>query len=284
MSRLLWLGIVLCLLACEEKPLDLELPFEGPRIKVDGVLWEGRQAEVYLSRTTPPLDVTADNFFLDGAHAFLFLADGSLVDSLQFQGRRRQSSRYVSAGGYLPSRQEQYYLEISAPGMPSARSEALAWPAAAALDSAALIWDKAGDRVTEIFARFSDDPASDNYYQLVISAHYRTPLDTVLDVGSFIISNEDDFREGRVIFNRALGLSLKRSITIGEEELELKEPEYLLLSLLSYGPGSESYFETIEGLDEEIGGFFPGNPFAPTNFDGGYGFLHTAAVDTVLFR
>ncbi|CAA9292222.1 MAG: hypothetical protein AVDCRST_MAG56-4719 [uncultured Cytophagales bacterium] len=171
-KRMTILGaFVLFVLAACQRDLDVALPYEGDRLIIYGLLTADSVVSVRIDKTAPP---TGTFLFADSvpdATAALF-ENGVFVENLQYAGREI----YRSPSGFRPKAGSEYFLRVSAPGLPDAETEPQVVPAGVQMEQYVL-----GDTIANLFlgdARrltfsFRDDEKEGEFYNAHIIGEYK---------------------------------------------------------------------------------------------------------------
>lgn len=121
-------GLALC--ACE-KPLDLPLPYEGPRLVAACLLSPEADVSALITRTLPPGGPDTGRWEMADARVVLEQI-GDFSDTLRYDA---DAEAYLPASPWRPLAGKRYRLEISAPGFPPAHSDTVRMPLPLAIDS-----------------------------------------------------------------------------------------------------------------------------------------------------
>lgn len=162
--------LVVALGACQ-RDLDVALPYEGDQLIIYGLLTADSVVSVRIDKTAPP---TGTFLFADSvpdATAALF-ENGIFVENLQYAGKEI----YRSPSGFKPKAGGEYFLRVSAPGLPDAETEPEVVPAGVQLEQYGL-----GDTIANLFlgdARrltfsFRDDEKEGEFYNAHIVGEYK---------------------------------------------------------------------------------------------------------------
>jgi hypothetical protein len=274
------------------KQLDYQVPFEGARLVVIGVLSPKEIVSLQLSKTFP---VTGKQLYVDqlvgNAHVQLF-ENGNAIESLQHD----TNGKYISISGFKPKAGNAYYVAISAESLLPVTSlpEVIPFPSAPAK------YDL-GDTITSVFASgritrklsltLSDSSSVESFYILTLKAYYKGKK---VAINSFSLdrpNNIDDLcgfsGEDNTYFLRDICFD-RQAITVN---LGMETSGFLQETVDDLRPGSmvscdsitlqvsnanKAYFDFLRQEGYQDTGFL--QAFSPigtqyTNVQGGYGIL-----------
>lgn len=110
-------------LACREKEIEYELPFEGEKLVVIGVLNPDEFFNVRVTHTWTPTGIIPKNTFVDDATVNI-LEDGKLKEQLVFE----KEGNYISKKGIKPLLGHKYSVEASSSKYSKVTSEQVQIP------------------------------------------------------------------------------------------------------------------------------------------------------------
>lgn len=183
---------LLGLLACT-KDLGVDLPYEGDRLVVYGVLSPDSIATLRVSQTYPPTGRYLYGRWVSTAVVRLY-EDSILVEQL----RHQSDGRYVSASNFKPQPGKLYHYMVSNVGFPDVRSLPERVPEPIRIDSyqfeelipAAI---NPGKPARKLICQFTDLRQSNDYYAIQLLG-YSTGKRVA--VNSFGLDRPDEFEEG----------------------------------------------------------------------------------------
>ncbi|MBD0256016.1 MAG: DUF4249 domain-containing protein [Cytophagales bacterium] len=175
-------GLVVLMLAACQRDLDVALPYEGDRLVIYGLLTADSVVSVRIDKTAPPTGPFLYADSVPDATAALF-ENGVFVENLQYAGREI----YRSPSGFKPKAGGEYFLRVSAPGLPDAETAPEVVPAAVQLEQYVL-----GDTIANLFlgeARrltftFRDEETPGDFYYAGIEGKY---LSNRLTFNTFVV-------------------------------------------------------------------------------------------------
>jgi hypothetical protein len=174
-----------------------------------------------------------------------------------------------------------YSLEVAAPGLPTIRSGVDKIPPFVPIEDFTYTLDSAfGRQFMDIQFTVQDKPETENLYYYEVLGGFKLDsiqLDTLLSVkGGYV---DDNFPRLTTATGAFL---LEGRLRTDGKLIRLTYPDFLLLKLYTYSANYSTYYKSVDDYDEEIGGFFPGNPVIWTNIENGYGVVGSYAVDSVV--
>lgn len=123
--------VMLILFTACERALEMDLPYEGDKLVINGILSPQRVVSVAISRTDPP---TGKSHYGDRhvreAKVVLF-EDDEMLEELTYDS----AGVYASPTGFMPEAGRAYRIEAAFAGMPEAVSENVRIPDASVVDS-----------------------------------------------------------------------------------------------------------------------------------------------------
>ncbi|MGC8824957.1 MAG: DUF4249 family protein [Bacteroidales bacterium] len=153
---------LLSLMACEvqEKKTEKELPYAGDRLVVYGFVYSGSRIEVTVKRTLPLTCVSCDDT-ISGVRVLLYENDQYLCDLVSANG-----IQFFSPDTIIPNTDRLYKIEVTAPDLPSARSDVINPIDAIVLDSISIGFS---DSYTSLnFSFYKNDPGVGSYFYSLI--------------------------------------------------------------------------------------------------------------------
>jgi Domain of unknown function (DUF4249) len=105
---ILFISFFILFLACREKEIEYELPFEGEKLVVIGVLNPDESFNVKVSHTWTPTGIVPKNTFVNDA-TVIVLENGKLREQLMLD----KEGKYVSSKGLKPLLGQKYSVEVS---------------------------------------------------------------------------------------------------------------------------------------------------------------------------
>lgn len=284
---LAFIGLWLSLSSCLEKEVAYELPFEGEKIVVEGVIFSDEPLQLRLQKTFNPLapDIKIE---LRGAEVEL-LENGRLVDRLVYQeepGNLFRGSLYRSTAQYLPDLSSGYEIRLKADGLPPAHSLPVSFPPA---PSISLIQAEIDTIVSliRLNARLEiQNIHPENAYWIKASAWYQLAAnqpDTLIDVYTIPVPG-NQLQRGQLIYELE-EINLIYDLPNGNDiPGRLYPKNEIIFTAIAFGPEYKNYLEDVDNFDPEIGGFFPGSAQIRSNIEGGYGVFGAASKDRVLLK
>jgi hypothetical protein len=174
-------GLSLIALGACQRELDVALPYEGDRLVIYGLLSADSVVSVKIDKTAPPTGTFLYADSVPNATAALF-ENGVFVENLQYTGREI----YRSLSKFKPKAGSEYFLRVSAPGLPDAETEPVVVPAAVQLEQYVL-----GDTISNLFTgearrltfTFRDEETPGDFYYAGLEAKY---LGNRLSLNTFV--------------------------------------------------------------------------------------------------
>jgi hypothetical protein len=271
----------LLLTSCE-KELGYDLPYEGDRFVVYGVLSPDEIVSVQITKTYPP---TGKYLFEDIDYATVALYEDSIfVENLRHQGK----GVYVSASKRKPETGKSYFVRVTAEGFPEAVTRPEKIPVPVRIDEYDFSEKISSIRHTDYPTRkltftFTDDPATEDYYTArVLGFHQQNKVHVEAfsgdrpaeaeDVCGF--TGDDEFSLRDVCFS-----GLPYTLNIGVETRGNEQPsgqkkdcDRMVLTLKRSNYTHYEYLRTYYNEEGFLQVFYPPRP-RYTNVIGGYGIL-----------
>lgn len=174
MQRFFLIGIqlvILVALAACSKDLDVELPYAGDQLVINGVLTPGQLIRLRVSKTAPVSGNLTDNLGLADATVALY-EDSVFRETL----RHTEQGTYVSPSGYEPVAGRSYFVRVSAEGFAPAETRPERVPLPFTLNTYAFDEAIQSSLNSQYPARkltltFSDDPNGEDYYSIEIRGY-----------------------------------------------------------------------------------------------------------------
>jgi Domain of unknown function (DUF4249) len=113
----------LLILACREKEIEYDLPFEGEKLVVIGILNPDETFNVKVTHTWTPTGIIPKNTFVNDATVTV-LEDGKLKEQLIFE----KDGNYISSKGGKPLFGRNYTVEVTSPKYSKVYSEKVKLP------------------------------------------------------------------------------------------------------------------------------------------------------------
>ncbi len=291
----------LLIIVCQgcQRDLGVELPYEGNRLVVFGLISADSVVSVRIDKTAPPTGVFLYSDSVSDATATLF-EDGVFVENLNYIGKET----YRSPSGFKPKAGKAYFLKVTVDGFPPVETEPEVVPSEVKIEGYVF-----GDTIDNIFTgearrltfTFSDEQKEGDFYNAHIVGQYKGNLVTLntFVAGRPLEASEDlcGFRSENnryvlqdICFNGQL-FSYNLGVATGGSLQEFKGPgerprgqvkcDKILLRLMKI---SKAYRDYLFVADREQEGFFsaftiPIREF--TNIKGGYGLWAAYSEDVV---
>jgi hypothetical protein len=164
-----FLGLALC--ACE-KPLELELPYEGKKLVAACLLSPEAEVSALITRSLPPGGPDTGRW--EVADALVVLEQiGDFSDTLRYDA---DAGAYLPASPWRPQAGKRYRLQVSAAGFPLAYSDTVRMPFPLPIDS----WtfrDSARESINsdealgEVYVRVSPLLSQGAYYYVGVESY-----------------------------------------------------------------------------------------------------------------
>lgn len=150
-----------------EKELNIELPYNGNKLVIFGVLSPDKIVSIKLSKTIPPTGLNEFGKGIDNA-TVKFFEDGKIVEILKYTSK----GEYVSTNNFMPKIGKKYHVEVKAEGFPDVSSEPETIPS-----KISGIDFTFGEDITspissdtpakKLILGFDDDTNEDNFYVII---------------------------------------------------------------------------------------------------------------------
>lgn len=124
-SRVILFLIVFSLVGCQERNVDINLPYDGDKLVLNSHLLAGSPCEVYIEHTFKPLGLLPENLTVSNASVSV-IEDASDTTVLTSTGKGSYSSDFLIKAG------SNYVVRATAPGYESAQSKPVRVPDAKA--------------------------------------------------------------------------------------------------------------------------------------------------------
>jgi hypothetical protein len=270
--------------ACEEKIIQIDLPFEGARLVVNGLVYAGEPVRVEISQTTPPADVTFDHHLVPEAKVMIEVAGSNEQHELKYEGRLLQRSIYRTEGGWAPQAGQQLRLSVTAPNLPAVSTAWIQLPEDPVLFTDRSITFDTVQKVLTYSMSFTATQADKFYLTRVLGDYLESP-DSLVQLHYTYFPN-DQWTPNRLLQEEG-NVSSQVSAII---DYDVKDGNYRSrplerlhsagLSLESVDSLAGSYLLGLEDRSFSVGGLFSNFTELPTNVVGGYGYWMTATRDT----
>ncbi|RIV18786.1 DUF4249 domain-containing protein [Fibrisoma montanum] len=292
LSLLLLTGAFSC-----TKDLGVDLPYEGNRLILYGVLSPDSVVTLRVGHSYPP---TGRSVFDDGiqtAEVHLY-EDSILVDKLAHQGE----GFYVSTTSFKPTAGKSYYYQVLATGYPQAQSKPERIPDPVKFqnykfDEVIRSTINSGFPTRKLTLSFIDDTQPDSYYAVDLRAYLE---DQVLAINTFGLDRPDDVEDGcgfrsagelneynlsDICFNGQstivrIGVELQGYIQPGGR---VGSADEIILSLRRTNRGYYEYKRTFNAVEGFLQAFQPPQ-LRYSNIDGGYGIILVYSKDEILLK
>ena len=120
---ILFIASFLLFLACREKEIEYDLPFEGEKLVVIVVLNPDEPFSVKVTHTWSPTGIIPKNTFIDDA-TVIILENGKMKEQLILD----KEGNYISPKGLKPLLEQKYSVEVSSPKYAKVVSEQVQIP------------------------------------------------------------------------------------------------------------------------------------------------------------
>lgn len=272
--------------SCQEKEIELNIPFEGEKVVVEGRIFPNEPLKIRLYKTFDP-DSEAINIELKAA-TVLLIENDSVIDTLEYlpePGELFLGSLYCSKTNFLPDFNDSYRIHVQAPGLPTAQSAKIHFPEAPEIDNLTADLDTAFNRFNLSLQLDAHNVTPQNAHLISVHAFY--PLNNLTDtlINIFALPVDDRFIQSdkiQVVLNK---IDLMYRLLGPDNQFQRVQPhKQIVISLIVYSPGYKQYLEDIDNFMPEIGGFFPGGSIVSSNIEGGYGFFGAGNKDTIIIQ
>ncbi len=173
MKRLYYVILGLLLWNCQ-RYLDIELPYEGDRLVILGLLSPDSVITTRIQQTGPPTGrFLFSESIVPNATARLF-ENGVFVEELKHAG----NSIYRSPSGFKPSTGKGYFLKVSAPNLPDAETGSEIIPSAVKVnnyvfqDTISSLFNS-NDYPRRLMFEFADDGQKTDFYSAELTGYYK---------------------------------------------------------------------------------------------------------------
>lgn len=250
------------LLTCCEvtKTVEIEMPFDGSKILVLGMVGENGLHPVYLSKTTHPLSSEPDS--LSGCEVLLY-EDDVLVGMLD------KESDYLyflnEPAGFIPNTEKTYYVRVSAEGLDEATSAPISFPKHVEIDSLRVNSIASDPLAVNLYVHFTD-PIEENYYALRIDRYVDGELaDEFFDFEVF--SPRSTFDD-----NLFQGLSTYKLVKVElKGDINHPKPIEIKVTLFSIPKASFDFFWSVREQSATLRNFYMEPSYVKNTIEGGYG-------------
>jgi hypothetical protein len=164
---------MLAVLAACSKELDIELPYLGDKLVINGILTPGQVIQLRVSKTAPVGSDLTENLGLRDATVALY-EDSVFRENL----RHTEQGTYISPSRYQPVAGRSYFVRVSAEGFAAAETRPETVPRPVAIDTYAFS-EAIRSRLNSTYPTrkltltFADDAARQDYYSIGVQAYYR---------------------------------------------------------------------------------------------------------------
>jgi hypothetical protein len=164
--------LLVAIIAGCQKDLGVELPYEGKRLVVFGLISADSIVSVKVDGTGPPTGVFLYADSVADASVELF-EDGVFLETLKYTGK----GIYRSPNNFKPVTGKGYSIKVTAPGFPPAETSSEIIPSRVQLEEYIL-----GDTIPSIFTgetarrvtfTFIDDAQESDFYNAIIIGQYK---------------------------------------------------------------------------------------------------------------
>jgi hypothetical protein len=203
-KTILLIASLILFLACREKEIEYELPFEGEKLVVIGVLNPDESFKVKVTHTWTPTGIIPKNTFVDDATVNI-LEDGKLKEQLVLE----KEGNYISIKGLKPLLGHKYLVEVFSSKYSKVISEQVQIPE----NKAKFTYQQIADidykynRDTpkdQINVTLEDDLSKRSYYAISFNLYGDKSSDgNLYNRGSVFYLNDD----GKVISNKECSFS-----------------------------------------------------------------------------
>lgn len=121
-SKILYLLVVLLLLGCQEREVEIEFPYEGSKLFIVSHLQAGSPCKLYLERTFKPLGVVPKELTVSNADVLIIKDERDTTRLTSSGGGNYISDLLIEAGS-------SYVVRAAAPGFDAAQSKPIIVPA-----------------------------------------------------------------------------------------------------------------------------------------------------------
>jgi hypothetical protein len=182
MKNLFNILIISILLFSCEKELDIDLPYDGDKLVVFGVLCPDKIITIKLTKTVPPTGLNELGEGVNNAIVKLF-EEGKMVEILKYTSK----GDYVSPSNFMPKVGKKYYIEAKAEGFPEITSEPEIIPSKVQSIDFTFGEDitspvSAGTPAKRLVLEFDDDISETDFYAIIPEVSSK---DRILVVNAF---------------------------------------------------------------------------------------------------
>ncbi|MCX7985403.1 MAG: DUF4249 domain-containing protein [Bacteroidales bacterium] len=155
--------LTLSVVACEiqEKKINRQLPFEGERLVVYGIITTNKGVEVTVLKSLPLNCFSCPNT-VNNAKVYLYENNELLTELISSDGINFYTSDEIK-----PSTQNSYYIEVTAPNLPKARSSTIQPIESPTIDTAYIKFE---NHLTILSFSFFKPYSKTRYYNYAIEA------------------------------------------------------------------------------------------------------------------
>ncbi|WP_019991224.1 DUF4249 domain-containing protein [Rudanella lutea] len=289
--------IVFGILSGCTKELGFDLPYDGDKLVLYGVLSPDSVVSLRVSRTYPPTGRYNYGRWVTNARVQLY-EDSLLVEELSHLA----NGRYVSPSNFTPQPGRSYYFTVSSSGMPDSYSLPEQVPERIKIGQYAFAEPieaqvNAGVTARKLDCRFTDSPATTDYYAVRLSGYSRGFF---VAINSFGLDRPDEYGDGcgfrsagqlneynlsDVCFSGQpttvrVGVELEGPVQPGGLRGKLDQ---LRVSLIRANRGYFEYNRTFNANEGFLQAFQPPQ-VRYSNVKGGYGIILSYSSDTVTIR
>ncbi|HPQ35836.1 MAG TPA: DUF4249 family protein [Tenuifilaceae bacterium] len=250
------------LLTCCEitKTVEVDMPFEGSKIVVLGMVSESELHPIYLSKTTHPLSTESDS--LTGCDVSFFENDvliGKLIKKSDYLYILEESAAFT------PNTENSYSVKVKADGLDEATSVPISFPKLVEIDSLQ-VSPIASDPLTLNLSVFFTDPIEDNFYALGIERYVDGELaDVFFDYEVFSpYSTFDD--------NLFQGSSTNKMVKVNlEGDINHPKPIDIKVTLFSIPKETFDFYWSVREQSATLRNFYMEPSYVNNTINGGYG-------------
>ena len=285
-----------------QRELGIDLPYEGDRLVIFGLISADSTIAVRIQKTGPPTGRFIYSESIVANAVTRLFENGVFMEQLQHTA----DGNYLSPSGFKPKVGKGYSLKVAAPGLPNAETGVEVIPSAVKIDSHVFRDTiasplNADDNSRKLTFVFTDDAREVNFYSAQIIGQYKgnfvalntfyigRPLEVSEDLCSFLADDnqyvlQDGCFNGRS-FSTDLGVStsgnLQDTTGTGKSRGQKLACDQILLRFRKVTRTYRDYLR-LSGFDED--GFLraftlPTREF--TNVKGGYGLWAAYSEDEI---
>ncbi len=162
-----WFLLLLLLMSCNNS-LDLDIPFEGPKLVAACLLAPQEDLVVTLTQTKPPTGPDTGVWVVTNA-LVIFHQTGGFADTLRYDA---DVEAYLPDSAWQPTAGVSYWLEATAPGFQRIYSDTVLMPTPLPIDNwtfqdSSRTGINSNQAIGDIYLTFSATSNSQNYFYLV---------------------------------------------------------------------------------------------------------------------